>query len=353
MNVNIMLNNLFIFIITYLLISCGNINNENTMNQKNYKFDKEFLGKYKDIIELTNNKGKSRAVIVPDYQGRIMTSSSNGENGTSYGWVNYDEVAQAEFKSQINVYGGEDRLWFGPEGGQYSIYFEKGSTFDFENWQVPAIIDTEPFNLDSASESKASFSASAEIKNYSNFKFIFDIKRTVEILSYNDIGEALDCKVPNSVCKVGYFSENIIRNTSETKWEKETGLISIWILGMMKHSDSMNIIIPFKKTEDSEQVIKTDYFGEIPPERLKIRQDYLIFRADGKHRGKIGIPPSIVLPYLGSYDKENKVLTIVKFSLDANEQDYVNSSWEIQQNPYSGDVANAYNDGPVDNEPNM
>src|SRR5262249_31401665 len=49
---------------------------------------------------------------------------------------------------------------------------------------------------------------------------------------------------------------------------------------------------------------------------------------------------------LGSYDAHNKVLTIVQFSQSADATDYVNSLWKIQDDPYSGDAANSYNDGP-------
>jgi hypothetical protein len=40
------------------------------------------------------------------------------------------------------------------------------------------------------------------------------------------------------------------------------------------------------------------------------------------------------------------VLTIVQFNQPDGIDDYVNSLWKIQQFPYNGDAANAYNDGP-------
>ena len=49
---------------------------------------------------------------------------------------------------------------------------------------------------------------------------------------------------------------------------------------------------------------------------------------------------------LGSYDADNKVLTIVQFNQPAGVTDYVNSLWKLQDNPYGGDAANSYNDGP-------
>lgn len=44
----------------------------------------------------------------------------------------------------------------------------------------------------------------------------------------------------------------------------------------------------------------------------------------------------------------NKVLTIVQYSKPGGEVvDYVNSMWELQKEPYKGDVVNSYNDGPA------
>jgi hypothetical protein len=48
---------------------------------------------------------------------------------------------------------------------------------------------------------------------------------------------------------------------------------------------------------------------------------------------------------LGSYDARNKVLTVIHFT-QGDLTDYVNSLWKIQEHPYAGDAANAYNDGP-------
>ena len=90
----------------------------------------------------------------------------------------------------------------------------------------------------------------------------------------------------------------------------------------------------------------SDYFGQIPPDRLVVRDDVVFFRADGQFRSKIGINPRRSKAILGSYDADNKVLTIVQFNQPAGVTDYVNSLWKLQDNPFSGDAANSYNDGP-------
>ena len=50
-------------------------------------------------------------------------------------------------------------------------------------------------------------------------------------------------------------------------------------------------------------------------------------------------------PWLGSYDADHGVLTVVKYSKQWC-TDYVNSLWEIQKIFYKGDAIDVYNDGP-------
>ena len=94
------------------------------MENKNYKSDKLFLEKHLRVVELVN--GDKRLLLTPDLQGRVLTSTANGENGYSFGWLNYNLISSGKFLPHCNNFGGEDRYWLGPEGGQYSIFF-KGS----------------------------------------------------------------------------------------------------------------------------------------------------------------------------------------------------------------------------------
>jgi len=110
-----------------------------------YGYDLEFLKKHLNPLELVNSD--SRLIIEPEYQGRVMTSSSSGLKGFSNGWINYDLIGSSTIQEHINTYGGEERIWLGPEGGQFSIFFKKDTTFKLENWFVPAELDQEPFEL--------------------------------------------------------------------------------------------------------------------------------------------------------------------------------------------------------------
>jgi len=310
-----------------------------------FGYDLAFLKKNEQVILLGTSSHSARVLIVPDYQGRVMTSTAGGDEGNSYGWINYDLVQSDSLLTHFNPFGGEDRIWIGPEGGQYSVFFKKGSPFDFENWQTPAVIDTQPFDLVSSDSVQATFKKSALLTNYSGFTFTFDIGRQILLWNDEDILREFGITVKN-LQAVAFESKNSIRNTGPEIWKKKTGLISLWILGMFTPSDKTTIVLPYSPAADYKKKITDNYFGEIPPDRLVKSTERLFLKADGRHRGKVGIAPSIAKDIAGSYDADKHILTLIKFDLEKT-ADYVNSKWEIQKEPYRGDAVNSYNDGPL------
>ena len=67
-----------------------------------------------------------------------MTSTAGGDAGLSFGWINRELIASGKLLPHMNAFGGEDRFWMGPEGGQFSIFFAKGAKFEFADWFTPA-----------------------------------------------------------------------------------------------------------------------------------------------------------------------------------------------------------------------
>jgi len=114
-------------------------------------------------------------------------------------------------------------------------------------------------------------------------------------------------------------------------------------------SPSATIVAPIKPGPESELGVKvtSDYFGAIPADRLVVKDNVIFLSADGKYRSKIGLNPKRSKAVLGAYDADSKVLTIAQFNQPADVTDYVNSLWKLQDNPYGGDAANSYNDGPA------
>jgi hypothetical protein len=317
-----------------------------------FGYDLQFLKKYhKDLILLGDESDAGAQIIIsPAYQGRVMTSTAEGNGGMSFGWINYELIDSNREEEHFHAFGGEERFWLGPEGGQFSIYFKKGDPFDFDHWYVPKAIDTEPFTLVSASKTEANFQLEISLKNYAGFEFNLKVTRNIRLLSKTEIPLLLGVSIPENLQIVGFESNNSITNTGNTPWTKETGLLSIWILSMFNAGDKTTIAVPYKQGNEADlgKIVTDDYFGKVPVDRLKIKNGFIFLNADANYRSKIGISPNRALPILASFDGVNEVLTIAQFSLPEYPADYVNSLWEIKENPFDGDVVNAYNDGLID-----
>jgi len=320
------------------------------MKEGTFGNDLEFLKKYTDVFVLSDKSGKSQVAVIPKYQGRIMTSTAEAEEGFSFGWLNRELIASDKFAEHINVFGGEDRFWIGPEGGQFSIFFKKDVPFDLEHWFTPAPIDTEPFDLVSKSNNSAILKKDMKLENYSGTVFNLRVDRQIRILEKTEAVKALGITPADTIKMVAFESNNKMTNTGTEPWEKQTGLLSIWILGMFNPSPATTVVVPFHPGPETELglIVNDDYFGKVPADRLAVKENVLFFSADGQYRSKIGLSPQRAMSVLGSYDAINKVLTIVQYNKPPGAINYVNSMWQIQKHPYKGDVVNSYNDGPAE-----
>ena len=335
-------------------------NTEDKSTGENFKkgtfgYDKYFLQKnYKHTIVLESEDKKAQLILSPELQGRVMTSTLNGDTGLSFGWLNYDLIASKEIKKQINPTGGEERFWLGPEGGQFSLYFAPNSSFNFENWQVPLALDIEPFNVVSKNTNNAVFQKELHLTNHSGTQFDINVIRKVSLLDKATINKDLALAF-DDFNVVAYETANTVQNIGKFDWKKDSGLVSIWLLGMFNPSPETTVIIPVKEgtIEDFGPMVNDNYFGKVSADRLRTTNNTIYFKADGKSRGKIGISAKRATKFMGSYDAINEVLTIMEISEPKINDSYVNSAWEIQKDPYNGDVLNSYNDGPLEDGSQM
>jgi hypothetical protein len=272
-----------------------------------FGYDLNFLRQYhKDIVVLGDSAG-AQIIIAPAYQGRVMTSTTEGNKGISFGWVNHELIASGKTVEHINAFGGEERFWLGPEGGQFSIYFKKGVEFKYDNWFVPKEIDTEPFELISSTKSEATFKKEIHLENYSGNKFDLTVDRTIRLLDKASINSTLGIALPENVRSVAFESDNSITNNGKTAWDKKTGMLSIWILSMLNASSQTTVAVPYKQGDTSilGKIVTDDYFGKVPADRLKVDSGLILFKADANQRSKIGVSPKRALPFVASYDAVN------------------------------------------------
>src|ERR1700733_11975074 len=135
-------------------------------------------------------------------------------------------------------------------------------------------------------------------------------------------------------------------------WTDATGMPCVWMLDMFRPSPGVVILVPYNEGQGKDaggkegKIATTDYFGQIPAERIRYEKGVLLFKADGKSRGKLGLSPMRARSVAGSYDAQNNVLTIILFDVDV-EGRYLNQEWDTTKAAFSGDVVNAYNDGPL------
>ncbi len=312
--------------------------------------DAAFLRNHTPIVELTDLSGQGRILVAPALQGRVMTSAAAGDNGLSFGWINRELFTSGEQRPHINPYGGEDRLWFGPEGGQFSIFFPPGAPFEFAHWQTPAALDTEPFELAHQTRDAATFVRRMTFTNYSRTVLEVRAERRVQVIEPAQAWKHLGLGAQPGVKLVAYQSVNRLSNAGDQPWTAQGGMLSMWILGMFNASPKTTVVVPYREGAEADlgQAIEAGYFGSIPPERLVVRDGFAFFRADAQFRSKLGVSPRRAKPFMGSYDDANRTLTVVQFTLPPDRRDYVNSLWKHQENPFSGDAANSYNDGPND-----
>jgi hypothetical protein len=338
------------------IISCNNQSADKTAAQTfskgSFKYDLDFLNKFDSIIVL--KAGNTRVAVSPRYQGKVFTSTTGGPQDPSFGWINYTAFG-ATPDPHMNAFGGENRLWLGPEGNRFSLFFEKGKTQVFDNWKTPAPFDSEPWDLDSRSDTTVALSKKMDLVNYAGTPFTLEIKRKVRILDDSATKRLFMNITPgSSVRSVAYESDNTMKNTGANAWTEASGAPCIWMLDMFPPSDSATIIIPCMYLKELPHTVTADYFGQIPPDRLVEKDGFVYLKADGKSRGKLGISSAAAPSIAGSYDPVKKLLTVIIFyTTPFVSHKWLNQEWASTKPPYQGDAVNAYNDGPLANGKQM
>jgi hypothetical protein len=172
------------------------------------------------------------------------------------------------------------------------------------------------------------------LKNYVKTRFELEVNRRIRLIGKNEAVRHLNLQEIKGLKYVGFESKNEVLNSGKQSWKKDTGLLSIWILGMFP--GGATVVIPYR--EGPEKVlgkIYSEYFGEqlesLTDEDVIVGEGKLFYNGSGDRIGKIGIGPKRAKSLLGSYDSKNQILTIVQFTFSEDAIDYVNSQWDQQK----------------------
>ncbi len=310
--------------------------------------DLAFLRQHSEIVVLGDDGG-ARVAVAPAYQGRVMTSTTGGAGAPSFGWIGRAAITAGARQPHMNVFGGEDRFWLGPEGGRYALYFKPGDPFDLDHWQTPEPFDWGAWEITSRSPAQVAFHKRMSLENYAGTHFDVEVERTVRLLPPAEAASQIGAAGDTSLRIVAFESSNTVTNAGASAWQRDGGMVSIWVLGQFTPSPRTTVVIPFAPgaAATAGPVVNDKYFGPVPSDRLAIGDHALFFKADGQHRAKIGLSPARALDTAGSYDADGGVLTLVQYTRPAGSAAYVNSMWDAGADPYAGDVVNSYNDGPA------
>lgn len=327
--------------------------------EKSFGEDVAFLKEHAETIVIRNPEGAAIAVV-PEFQGRTMTSTCGGNDGQSHGRINYAAVKSNEADCQVNFFGGEDRVCISPEGGQNSIFFDPGVAMTFRNYRSPPEIDSQAFTIQNQKRNWISFSKDAFFTNWSGRKFRVQIDRTVKLLNKARAGKLLKVDL-SKIQLVAHESHNTLVNRGTRQWQPETGLIGVRVICISKPSPTATMFAPFNAAADEQtelidsDIVTANYFGDsndtclvTDDARFIIDRNkrLLFFRGDGRSRGKFGVRHKRALPIMGSWDLARKTLTVIQFNLPATSpHGYNNNLWKIQSEPYAGDAVTCYNDG--------
>jgi len=315
-----------------------------------FGYDLNYLSQKDDsLIVLSGDEGKSQIIVSAKYQAKVFTSTADGLNGTSTGFVNYKFFNAGKTDEHMNGFGSENRFWLGPEGGKYSVYFPKDSTQVYDNWHTPKPFDIEPWTVASAGKKTVALKKEMQVTNYLGTQLKLSVNRTISLIDESAIASGLSIQPNPNVKAVAYTTDNTISNLNDFEWTKETGTICIWMLDMFNPAPRAVTFIPFNQGDESElgKIVTSNYFGEIPSDRLKVTDRMIYLKTDGKYRSKIGLNAKRTQAIAGNYDPDSKRLTIMTFEVDKNAT-YLSQEWNPKKDPLKGDAMNAYNDGPLD-----
>ena len=255
-----------------------------------YREAKQFLSKYTQVVELTNAQG-ARVAICPGWQGRVMTSTCGGLDGQSFGYMNTEFIEKGEPNLHFNNYGGEDRFWLAPEGGQFSLWFRPGDPQDLDHWFTPPAFNEGHWEqLPTADRAAVRMTHPMHLANTSSAIFDLKVDRAVRLLGSEELPKlfgaaAGDLLASADVKKVAYETTNCVTNSGPA-FQKEKGLVSIWILGMLAAGPQTVVMVPYRPGPEAElgPVVNSNYFGTVPPERLETTPQAILFRGDANYR---------------------------------------------------------------------
>jgi hypothetical protein len=295
----------------------------------------------------SRRKGK-RGLVAPSLVGRIMGTTATGDRGEILGWVNVPAIEKGMVDPVFNNFGGEERFWFAPEGGQFGLNLG-GHLSGWQYYEVQDALNTQPFRVLKKEANALTMFSRMKLINARSARFDMEVTRTVRILDECPYVLGYDGKVDF----VGFETINISRNAAAVPVRRTSGALAMFCLTQFLAHPRLVIIVPFHPGSSRllGSPVRKDYWkdfcthGVLPRHRYHVDKSFALMKGDGSLRGKFGIGRRRAVPRLASLDLDTDEMVIVDCDFYP-ELEYVGSYWRYMQDPYDGDALSVSFEGP-------
>jgi uncharacterized protein DUF6786 len=293
-----------------------------------------------------------QVLCAPTLVGRVMTTTYDADHGDALGWIGAEVIRHGYVDPVFTNYGGEERLWFGPEGSQFGLHFTSKDQ-SLSHYKVQAGMNSQRYAVARIAPEHdcVVMAARIELQNLAGTKFDLGVERTVRVADYCPYTVGFD----DHLEFVGFESKSLVTNLGREPIRSETGLLSCWTPGQHPSGARTVAVIPFQpgSNEALGEPIRSDYLkqmcvgGTIPAGRLWIGADHALMRADNRYRLKIGLSARRATNRLGTIDLDSAELVINDFDLYP-EMPYVAPYWRelTAAELANGEAVSVYVDGP-------
>ena len=200
-------------------------------------------------VLLKGRQPGKQILCAPKLVGRVMSSTFDAAVGDALGWISVDTIRAGRVDPVFTNYGGEERLWFGPEGSQFGLNFAS-KDMTLSHYRVQPGMNSQPYTVAKVSSEEDFVVMETQIKlqNLAGTQFDIEVERTVKILNYCPYTVGL----PPQAEFVGFQTETLIKNVSPVPIRSETGLLSCWTIGQHPGGPRRMVVIPFRPGPDNE-----------------------------------------------------------------------------------------------------
>jgi len=330
------------------------------MDFHTFAADVAFIADHAHVTVL-HAEGCGPVAVAPALEGRVMTSAF-AESAPGFGLVNRAAIMAGPKGTPFANYGGEDRLWLAPEGGPHALFFEPGASQTPEAWFVPSFGSTSGVLIrEQPTATKVILAPTrVRVRDQTGAWLDLTVDRAIEALSRTEVVACLGRVDLDQVFKIVAF-----RSTNRLSWADAPppdALVGLWVLGQFDPSDRTTVLFPFRGDAAGNDAspeaiaaaaIKRDYFGVVPDDRLQLLLPagpgsfgLARFKADGRLRSKIGLSAAAATGWIGAFDEDRGVLTLVSHTLPPAGAPVPDCDWRVP-NPRAaqGDVATSYDHG--------